>query len=452
VDTPKQLLNKSSLYPQDVTKQIPLQPPHETAATNSPSNNQQPPNQQQYAPPTQNPSYMQMQMPGIPYNNNYLQAKDADQNSINNFMQEQKPSVYQTVPNPNMYPNQMQSQSLPRNPPYSHLQQQELQQQMFMKKPDIATVGPNQHLQMNANNPYQQMQQQPYDYNGNPSPNQGLSNLGIPLQAPTQQQAAGLMGNTNPNTSSPYMQVPQNSAIVRDNASGYPYPSNPRMQQQQQQQQQQHLNMNPNYMMANRQMFNGNVYQKPPQMMQQQQQYQQPPMQNQQSPQQQQQMQNEYGSFNYQAPYQRMPFPQGAELPANMMPYDQSMPMPNVYMQAQQFQKAIPKKVTFEAGTKGGSDCPSPTVSVQNDQSNNNSSNLSNNNFGNGNSNNIGLMNPQTVQQAQMIQTKVFNNAPIVKQAAKAVLCSLCRKKSLFGTSLYCSDCEYYMSRFQPRR
>lgn len=49
------------------------------------------------------------------------------------------------------------------------------------------------------------------------------------------------------------------------------------------------------------------------------------------------------------------------------------------------------------------------------------------------------------------VPTRVFNNSAIVKASAKAVQCNLCRKKHVIAPSIYCSDCEFYMSRFQPR-
>jgi hypothetical protein len=89
-------------------------------------------------------------------------------------------------------------------------------------------------------------------------------------------------------------------------------------------------------------------------------------------------------------------------------------------------QKMVQKKVTFEAGTKGGSDCPpSPQPSNHIEQSN-------------------GLP-------ARVPISTGFNGNAIVKQSAKAILCNLCRKKHVLAPSIYCTDCEFYMSRFQVR-
>ncbi|CAO1386760.1 unnamed protein product [Diamesa serratosioi] len=366
----KLVVNKSQLYPQEVPKQ--MQQHHEGS-----------PVQYNYHYLQQNPEEIQR------FNNNYTSSPNLTMEGV-----QQKPMVYQSVPNPN--PNQnfpqtnTQTQSLPRSgvlPTYSHLQQEYSRMQsdlmmMAMKKQEM--------------NPYQQ-----FDYNGN----QGSPNLGIPMQ----QQ---LIGNTNPNTGSPYMQMPLNSAIVRDNASGYPYPT-PLMQQRPPQNYQQNPNMqNPNMQQQNFQMNqrpatqnfpgnNGNPYQKMP---------------------------ADYNGFNYSA-YQRVPDQQ------QMMAYEQQQMMAqmspptnnSVYMKAQV------KKVSFEPGTKPGADVIAA---------------LANNNDSNNN--------PGCPQMSQVIPTKVaistYNNTSIVKASAKATQCNLCRKKHTVGTTMYCVDCEFYLSRFQPRR
>lgn len=380
VDTPK-----SSVV---MTKQIPLQAPHES----SPS----PQQQSQYMSPTAQ-SYQQLN--GLPYNFNQPKNEQLDNFGFQNADPAQKPmNVYQHVPSVaanQMFPSQ-QSQSLPRA---QHFQEMMM---MMQKKPDlIAPVGV-QHMQMNQYHPTgPSMQQQQFDYVGNQG--SGLSSLGIPLQSPP------AMGN-----SSPYMQLPPNSAVVRNNASGYPskpypqgqqpmqYPQNPLPQSHMNPMAGQPLNymMNMNRMgMFQAQQLPGNMYQKPPQMM-----MQHPEMQN---------------NFHVQSAYQRVPFP-GQE----MMQFDQN---PQAYLNPQL--KPMQKKVSFEAGTKGGPEMnpPSPSVSTNSADSNNN-----------------------MPQPTQMIPTKVsYNNTSIIKASAKATQCNLCRKKHTVGNALYCADCEFYLSRFQ---
>lgn len=377
LDTPK-----SSVI---LTKQIPLQAPHES----SPVPQQQP--QQYIAPPAQN----HPQLNGLP--SNYSMKSEPVEGGFNYQPSDAAPkqmNVYQHVPptltNQPFLPQQ--SQSLPRS--------QQFQDMMMMKKAEIASVGQNiQHLQMN-----QYHQQQQFDYVGNQG--SGLSNLGIPLQSPP-------MGNM-----SPYMTLPQNSAVVRNNAAGYPYPGN---QQQYAQNpmaqnpmaQQQHMNymMNANRIFQAQQM--GNVYQKPPQMMM---------------------MQQQPDNFHMQSAYQRVPFPGQQDVGQNMIPFDQQNPMlhqnpQNLYLGPSQM-KPVQKKVSFEPGTKGGPDGanpPSPSASTNSADSNNN------------------LASP-----TQMIPTKIpFNNTSIIKASAKANQCNLCRKKHTVGNAMYCADCDFYLSRFQ---
>jgi hypothetical protein len=392
VDTPK-----SSVV---MTKQIPLQAPQESPSATPPT---------QFMPPT---AQNFLQQNGLPYNFNQPKIEQND-----NYGFEKPASVYQHVPN-QMFPSQ-QSQSLPRPQQYQEMMM------MMQKKPDqIAHVGPGvQHMQMNQYPPTGPSMQQPFDYAGNQG--SGLSNLGIPVNA------------------SPYMQLPQNSAVVRNNASGYPYPSgqvpppmqfpqnplgqnplaqnpmagqHPNMMSGPNQsplspQQQQHMN----FMMNQNRMFQQNMYQKPPQMM----------MQPQELP----------NGFPMQQAYQRVPFP-GQESPFEppMNPM-MSPPNPNgVYLTPPQM-KPMQKKVSFEPGTKGGPEggAPSsPTVSTNSADSNNNT-----------------LPNSST----QVIPTKVsistFNNTSIIKASAKATQCNLCRKKHTVGNALYCADCDFYLSRFQ---
>lgn len=389
VDTPKSAMV--------LTTQIPLQAPHESSQT--------PP---QYMSPTQ--SYHQMN--GLPYNFNQQPKMEPQADfGYQTVEPNQKPNIYQHVPqtitNQQMFPSQ-QSQSLPRAEQY-----QEMMMMMQKKQNEqISPVGPaGQHMKMN---PYHPMQQ--FDYVGNQG--SGLSNLGIPLQSPPA------------NNASPYMQLPPNSVIVRNNAAGYPYPTNqpipmqypqnPLAQTHQnmagQQQQQQHINymMNANRMGMFQAQQMGNVYQKPPQMMMQQ------------SPEHQQ------NGFHLQSAYQRVPFP-GQD---NMMPFEpqpQSMHLQNpqnVYLSPPQMKSAQTKKVSFEPGTKGGPEGnpPSPAVSTNSDANNN----------------------LQGGSPTQMVATKVsYNNTSIIKASAKATQCNLCRKKHTVGNALYCADCDFYLSRFQ---
>lgn len=127
--------------------------------------------------------------------------------------------------------------------------------------------------------------------------------------------------------------------------------------------------------------------------------------------------------------YQRVPMPHNT-----LTPMQQHFAvMQNV---TQPSTKTAPiKKVSFEPGTKGESDA----------NANNNNTTIS--------------TTPTTIASPSMdstlavtaIPTRVFNNSAIVKASAKAVQCNLCRKKHVIAPSIYCSDCEFYMSRFQPR-
>lgn len=438
----KLLVAKTPQYPQDkVIEQGSMSGPSATMMQQQTMQTQQQMNQnnqqsqinqmnQQFVQQPQNyhqlPSMQQSQQP---YNGNFMHM-----NGFNGNIPEQQPMVYQSVPNPNMPNNHMYvGQQQASQPRYTQQEYARMHNELTgMKKPEIATVAPNQHLQMNPN------YQQPYDYNGNQG-HQVLPNVGIPMQQ-SPPQGHQMMGNP-----SPYMQIPQNSAIVRDNASGYPTnisnnqtaqrPNYPQLLQQQHQ-------------MIQRQMMynnsNGNVYQKPT--------MNHAPMQNMPTmPGMPMMQQNgEFNGYNYQTPYQRVPFPQQGEM-TNMQAFDQPMnlhqgisqqnaqnPQNSVYMNPNL--KNQQKKVSFGPDTKGGPDnCPSPTISVQTTASNS--------------SNNSNVTDPN---QSQVIPTKVsistYNNTSIIKASAKAVQCNLCRKKSVQAPSTYCADCEFYMMRFQPRR
>lgn len=149
------------------------------------------------------------------------------------------------------------------------------------------------------------------------------------------------------------------------------------------------------------------------------------------------------------AMYQKVPMAVNGYGPAgpmsSMQPQQQASPQMQVdpsnaiKMQTQQTQyypiiqtsTAVPtksaKKVSFEPGTKGESDSLSGEP--------------------------INAGPPATVSPLTVtaIPTRVFNNSAIVKASAKAIQCNLCRKKHVIAPSIYCSDCEFYMSRFQPK-
>ena len=239
---------------------------------------------------------------------------------------------------------------------------------------------------------------QPF-YNGNP----GEIQKAMVYQPPPQQYPQN-------NNYSPYMTVPHHpmegyqtvsasptmmtnttSSQAQQNGFDFPMPMTVAMRQQ---------------MMQQQRLQQQQVYQKPPQPM---------------------------NYYPQQSPYQRVPMSQSpsyapdplyvdANLNNLQMPMYQQPPLPQQQLQQQ---KMVQKKVTFEAGTKGGSDCPpSPQ--------------------------------PMLVEQ-NGLPTRVaiatgYNNNAIVKQSAKAIQCNLCRKKHVLSPATYCADCEFYMSRFQVRR
>ncbi|GAB0094100.1 uncharacterized protein DMENIID0001_093240 [Sergentomyia squamirostris] len=167
------------------------------------------------------------------------------------------------------------------------------------------------------------------------------------------------------------------------------------------------------YMMPLRGNHNANIYQKPPLSSPN---YPAPPM-SASSP------VNQYNSY----PYQSVPIVHGNAIP----PLDQQ---PHLYAQppVKQFAQQ-PKKVSFEPGTKTGSEklsTPPYTPAPQ--------------------------MNPQgefiTGSVPQRVAISTYNSTAIVKASAKAIQCSLCRKKHVIAPAMYCADCDSYMSRFQPAR
>lgn len=117
--------------------------------------------------------------------------------------------------------------------------------------------------------------------------------------------------------------------------------------------------------------------------------------------------------------YQHPPSP--SPYPRQPVPYN---PQPDYYYNEQAYQRVplphtenspyqqvpvkapLKKTVSFEAGTKGGAESPLPKPVV----------------------------------------------TPIVVNNANKTKCNLCRKKPVVSANLYCTDCEFYMSRFKPKR
>jgi len=137
------------------------------------------------------------------------------------------------------------------------------------------------------------------------------------------------------------------------------------------------------------------------------------------------------------AMYQKVPVTNGYGVQQPMLP-DQTGQMKHqqYYPIIQAAPKATTKKVSFEPGTKGESD----SISCDSASSITSSSPIGNKNDA-----------AQTALTVTAIPTRVFNNSAIVKASAKAVQCNLCRKKHVIAPAIYCSDCEFYMSRFQPK-
>lgn len=99
--------------------------------------------------------------------------------------------------------------------------------------------------------------------------------------------------------------------------------------------------------------------------------------------------------------YQANPYPQTGKY----SPYQQVLPPKQV----------LKKTVSFEPGTKGGAESPTPKAVV---------TPIIVNNSTNGGGN------------------------PVTGAKTK---CNLCRKKHVTAPNLYCTDCEFYMSRFKPK-
>lgn len=117
------------------------------------------------------------------------------------------------------------------------------------------------------------------------------------------------------------------------------------------------------------------------------------------------------------APYQRVPNPDPNccnEIDIQVMeatPYlPQQQQQPGTYSPYQQVpppKQLLKKTVSFEAGTKGGAE-PPPIKPV--------------------------------------VTPIIVNNS-----ASGKLKCNLCRKKSVVTLNSYCTDCEFYMSRFKPK-
>lgn len=311
----------------------------------------------------------------------------------------------------------------------------------------ITNVGAgNQHLQMNNSQDIgpsyvgvQQQQQQQLEQQ-----RQRLMMNGINGDLPRVQYD---MDTQQPLSQSPYMHVPQtNGNYNMQNRIGYPNAT--AMNQQ-----------SYNIMNGGRQMIQPqSVYQKPPtNMFIHQQQQTQPQQTNGQSYQngyvQDNQMINKMAQsqpLQNMSAYQRVPMPMSYGMSGDINGMTQQQyfqppqpQQPQTQQQQQQLQQppqnkgAATKKVSFEPGTKGGPDCLINGGALPNP-------------------NGIDTipMHPvlTTAQNVTAIPTRVFNNNAIVKASAKAVQCNLCRKKHVIAPAIYCSDCDFYMSRFQPTR
>lgn len=152
-------------------------------------------------------------------------------------------------------------------------------------------------------------------------------------------------------------------------------------------------------------------------------------------PEQQYQHQNVSSPYLSNSPYQRVPPPHGVIPEINGIhainngsyqrtPYQEQYQRQFVQNSEQinqigkhpVYQQALPpkqilKKVSFEPGTKGGTESPTPKAIV-----------------------------------TPIIVNNVNNNS-----ASSKTKCNLCRKKVVIAPNLYCNDCEFYMSRFKPK-
>ncbi|KAJ8921861.1 hypothetical protein NQ315_008493 [Exocentrus adspersus] len=119
------------------------------------------------------------------------------------------------------------------------------------------------------------------------------------------------------------------------------------------------------------------------------------------------------------SPYQRVPHP------SERSEVYQRVPPPHCEQDVQVYQagkyspyqhvlppkQVLKKTVSFEPGTKGGNESPTPKAVV-----------------------------------TPIIVNNANNSVPTDKTK-----CNLCRKKNVVASNLYCQDCEFYMSRFKPR-
>lgn len=420
----------------------------------------------------------------LPYNyNSQVQKPMSPQNVHNisggNEIPMQKVMAYHQSPIHMAYQTQMQQQQNMRPMP-NHMQESTMNQQHHYK-PQMGHMNMMMSPDENRNIlPQNSNAMHPQYHHDHMDDNRSLSNTsmidevdGMSNVTAVPSQFRGNYPGAMPQNVSPYMTVPQTQqnghAVVRDNMQGYPTTSNsqPRIPMNGGG----NLNMINNnsitqHLALNRQISQNIVYQKPPtpanvlmqnanfqnyltnnnnnnntnpnpnnQMYNYQQQLQQKTNIVQSS----QQINPPAVSATSPSPYQRVPMPQDI------------MAMNGGYADQQQQPKMIQKKVSFEPGTKGGPECPSPTLSAT---SNTTSSSLGLNGMNGINSN--GLSN-SNLDQTAGLPTRIaistgYNNTEIVKTSAKAVQCNLCRKKHTVLPSIYCTDCEFYMSRFQTRR
>ncbi|KRT80770.1 hypothetical protein AMK59_6133, partial [Oryctes borbonicus] len=96
--------------------------------------------------------------------------------------------------------------------------------------------------------------------------------------------------------------------------------------------------------------------------------------------------------------YQANAYPQGAKY----SPYQQALPP----------KQSLKKTVSFEPGTKGGAESPTPKA---------------------------------------VVTPIIVNNMNSSNPVGAKSKCNLCRKKHVVAPNLYCTDCEFYMSRFKPK-
>lgn len=116
-----------------------------------------------------------------------------------------------------------------------------------------------------------------------------------------------------------------------------------------------------------------------------------------------------YQRVPYQDPYQRVPNPNVIE--QNLGSYQQVPTKISPYHHVLPSKQALKKTVSFEPGTKGGTESPTPKA---------------------------------------VVTPIIVNNVNSNVNSSK-IKCNLCRKKYVIAPNLYCADCEFYMSRFKPK-